>query len=91
MWDEKTVTFDKLKGTQPIEQVINTQMIIDDSVTWNKDGKVLFTISQPVLQRLVDGKTHGLAIKPLGAVNASFYSKESGDPQRKARLYMDVE
>ncbi len=91
MWDEKTVTFDKLKGTQPIEQVINTQMIIDDSVTWNKDGKVLFTISQPVLQRLVDGKTHGLAIKPLGAVNASFYSKESGDPLRKARLYLDVE
>jgi hypothetical protein len=91
MWDEKTVTFDNLKGTQPIEQVINTQMIIDDSVTWNKDGKVLFTISQPVLQRLIDGKTHGLAIKPLGAVNASFYAKESGDPLRKTKLYLDVE
>ena len=91
MWDEKTVTYDKLKGAQSIEQVINTQMIIDDSVTWNKDGKVFFTISQPVLQRLVDGKTYGFAIKPLGAVNASFYSKESGDLQRKPRLHLDVE
>ena len=65
LWDEKTVTFDKLKRNQPIEQVINTQMIIDDSVTWNKNNKVLFTISQPVLQRMIDNKTLGLAIKPL--------------------------
>jgi len=86
-WDEKTVTFDKLKGSQPIEHVINTQMIIDDSVTWNQNGKVLFTISQPVLQRLIDGKTRGLAILPLGAVTASFYSKESGMPPR---LYLEM-
>ncbi|MEX1239043.1 MAG: hypothetical protein WEB30_04975, partial [Cyclobacteriaceae bacterium] len=86
-WDEKTVTFDRLKGNQEIEDIINTQMIIDDSVTWNQNKKVLFTISQPVLQRLIDGKTLGLAIVPLGAVNASFYSKESkGSP----RLYIEV-
>jgi hypothetical protein len=91
MWDEKTVTFDKLKGTSRIEQVINTQMIIDDSVTWNKDGRMLFTISQPVMQRLIDGTTHGLAIKPLGAVNASFYAKENGNPQHRPRLYLEIE
>lgn len=87
-WDESTVTFGNLKGSQSIEHVINTQMIIDDSVTWNQNGKVLFTLSQPVLQRLVDGTTHGLAILPLGAVNASFYSRETGMPPR---VYMDVE
>ena len=90
-WDEKTVTYDKLKRSQKIEDVINTQMIIDDSVTWNKDNKVLFTISQPVLQRLIDGKTLGIAILPLGAVNASFYSKDNGDEKLSARLHLEVE
>lgn len=90
-WDEKTITFEKLKGDQVIEDVLNTQMIIDDSVTWNQNRKVLFTISKPVLQRLIDGKTPGLAIKPLGAVNASFYSKDNGDPKLGPKLYFEVE
>ena len=90
-WDETSITFDKLRGSLPIEQVINTQMIIDDSVTWNKEGKVLFTISQPVLQRLIDGKTKGLAIKPLGAVNALFYSRNNRDDRLSPRLYFDID
>ena len=90
LWDEKTVTFNKLKAGLPLEKVINAQMIIDDSLTWNKNGKVFFTISQPVLQRLIDGKTLGIVIKPLGAVNASFYSKDA-DKTRAPRLYLDVE
>lgn len=90
-WDEKSITFDKLKGSLPIEQVINTQMIIDDSVTWNNEGKVLFTISQPVLQRLIEGKTKGLAIKPLGAVNALFYSRNNRDARLSPRLYFDLD
>jgi hypothetical protein len=51
---------------------------------------MLFTISQPVLQRLIDGKTKGIVIKPLGAVNASFYSRESG-ARFAPRLYVDVQ
>lgn len=90
LWDEKMVTFDKLRGNLPVEQVINTQMIIDDSITWNKNGKVLFTISQPVLQRLIDGKTLGIVIKPLGSVNASFYSKEA-DKKLGPRLHIDAD
>ena len=89
-WDDQTVNYDTFKGAKPIEQVINTQMIIDDSVTWNQNSKVLFTISRPVLQRLIDGRTLGLAIKPLGAVSASFYSKDE-DKRYSPRLYFDVE
>ena len=88
-WDEKKVTWDNLRGELSMNDVINTQMIIDDSLTWNENGKVLFTISQPVLQRLIDGKTLGLAVKPLGAVNASFYSRENEG--RAPRLYFDVQ
>jgi hypothetical protein len=88
LWDDHTVTFDKLKAGKSWEEVINTQMIIDDSLTWNKNGKVLFTISQPVIQRMIDNKTPGIIIRPLGAVNASFYSRESGFAPR---LYIEAE
>jgi hypothetical protein len=90
LWDERTVTYDKFTQGLPVDEVINSQMIIDDSVTWNKNGKVLFTISQPVLQRMIDGKTLGIAIRPLGAVNASFYSKDE-DEKKAPRLYIDAE
>jgi hypothetical protein len=91
LWDEQIVTLENFKGNQSMENVINTQMIIDDSVTWNRNKKVLFTIPQPVMQRLVDGRTYGLAVKPLGAVNATFYSKDSSVPGASPRLYFDVE
>lgn len=87
-WDEKNVTLERLTQGIAIEEVINTQMIIDDSVTWNKNGKMLFTISQPVLQRLIDGKTKGIAIRPLGAINATFLGKESASPPR---LHLNIE
>jgi hypothetical protein len=89
-WDERTVTFDKLRAGNPWEEVINTQMIVDDSITWNKNGKMLLTISQPVIQRMIDNKTPGIVIRPLGAVNATFYSHES-DARFAPRLYIDAE
>ena len=88
-WAERSVTLEGLRANRPLDKVINTQMIIDDSVTWNTENKVLFTISQPVLQRLIDGKTKGLAIKPLGAVNAVFFSRENVG--KAPRLYVEVE
>ncbi len=47
-----------------------------------RGGKTFATISNPIPQRMIDGKTLGLAIKPLGAVQASFYALEN----RKSRL-----
>jgi hypothetical protein len=44
-----------------------------------------------VLQRLIDGKTLGIAIKPLGALNASFYSMEVEGGKNSAQLYFNVE
>lgn len=90
-WEDEAVTYNSLKGAEPIDHVINTQMIIDDSVTWNAEKRVLFTISQPVLQRLIDGKTKGIAILPLGAVNASFYSRENTNIALRPRLHLEVE
>jgi hypothetical protein len=89
-WDQATVTTDSLRGGEPLDRVVNTQMIIDWPVTEGDGGKTYFTISRPVLQRLIDGGTLGLAIKPLGAISASVYAMEDPDAQLRARLLLNV-
>jgi len=89
-WNQRTVTADSLRAGQPIEAVVNTQMIIDWPVTEGEGGKTYFTISRPVLQRLIDGRTLGLAIKPLGAISASVYAMENRDARLHARLLLNV-
>jgi len=76
-WDQNSVTYASFSRGRPPDDVINAQMIIDVAVVGTRGGKNLITISRPVLQRMLDGRTVGLAIKPLGAVNAAFYAMES--------------
>jgi hypothetical protein len=84
-WDKKTVTFNSLcRGGLP-DLVICPQMIIDWPVTEGAGSKTSLTISKPALQRLIDGKTLGIAIRPLGALNAAFY-----DPEGEGRLRAPV-
>jgi hypothetical protein len=71
-WDGGTVTLNSLLRGRPLDDVLNTQMIIDVNVAGQRGGKTFATISRPVLQRLLDGKTLGLAIRPLGAIHAAF-------------------
>ena len=75
-WDQKTVTLENLSKGQPMDAVFNPQMSIDERVAEAHGGKTLITISRPVLQRMLDGKTLGLAIRPLGPVDATFYASE---------------
>jgi hypothetical protein len=88
-WDQKTVTFDSLRLGKPPDDVLNPQMIIDWPVTEGGGGKTYLTISKPALQRLIDGKALGIAIKPLGAINASFYALEYEDGSSGARLLLN--
>jgi hypothetical protein len=90
-WDQKTVTFNSLCGGKLLDDVLNPQMIIDWPVTEGDGGKTYLTISKPVLQRLIDGKTLGIAIKPLGAINTSFYSLESEGGRFSARLLFNCQ
>jgi hypothetical protein len=89
-WDEKTVTWNSLLLGRPADDVLCPQMIIDWPVTEGDGGKTYLTIPRPVLQRLVDGKALGIAVRPLGAINASFYSRESGVQGAVARLLFNV-
>lgn len=90
-WEQETVTYERWRRSRPIENVINTQMIIDSEVNPLEGGSSLFTISRPVLQRLIDGETLGIAIKPLGAVNATFKSMDYDDGQYSPKLHFNLE
>jgi len=89
------VTLDTITGGKPLDEVINPRMIIDvevaeDTLPVERGGKVLATISRPVLQRLLDGKTKGIALKPLGAISASFHASEYENGRLAARLLFNV-
>ena len=75
-WDQETVTLTGLLRGHALDDVLNEQMIIDVDVA--ESGKTYATISRPVLQRLLDGATRGLAIRPLGAINVAFFALEQG-------------
>jgi hypothetical protein len=90
-WEQEKVTLDLFCQGKSIEEVLNSQMIIDYEVNEEHGGKTLFTISQPVLQRMIDGKTPGIAIRPLGAVVASFYAMEHRQGIFSATLHLNVE
>jgi hypothetical protein len=90
-WDRQTVTTDSLCHYQPLDRVLNPQMIIDWPVTEGDGGKTYLTISKTVLQRMVDGKTQGIAIKPLGAISAAFYALENDGGKYGARLRFNLE
>jgi hypothetical protein len=89
-WNQEQVTYSKLCKTTPLNKVFNSQMIVDVVVNENRDGKNYITISNPVLQRMVEGKTLGLVIRPLGAVSASFFAMENRDRDRIARLHFNL-
>jgi hypothetical protein len=90
-WDQTTVTTDSFCRYQPLNRVLNTQMVIDWPITEGEGGKTYLTIGHPALQRLIEGKSLGIAIKPLGAINASFYSLEDENGEKSPQLYLNLE
>jgi hypothetical protein len=90
-WDQTSVTFESLCQGSPLEDVLNTQMIIDSEIIPNRAARTLITISKPVLQRLIDGKTRGLAIRRLGAIVASFYAVENAGGKFAPRLLFNIQ
>jgi hypothetical protein len=75
-WDQTTVTYDTLLHGEKPTETFNAQMISDVEVAETPGGKTFVTLSRPVMQRLLDGTTKGLLIRPLGAVSSSFYARE---------------
>lgn len=89
-WEQKNVTYNNFCVGRDLDNVINSQMIIDIDVNEENGAKNFITISNPVLQRMIDGKTFGLAIRPLGALKASFYSMENNNEKVIAKLHFNI-
>ena len=90
-WRRKTVTAATVSRGREWSRIVNPQMVIDGPLRPGDGGKSYFVISRPVLQRLLDGKTLGLALLPLGAIHASFYSVENQKGKAAARLLFNAE
>jgi hypothetical protein len=71
-WDQQKVTYGNFIKGKPYAEIFNTQMIYDKELSDRPGSKNFITISQPVMQRLLNGTTKGLLIRPLGAITASF-------------------
>lgn len=89
-WNGRSATYNSFTSGEASDRVINSQMIIDVPVNPVDGGTNLIAISNPVLQRLIDGRTLGIAIKPLGAVTASFYGREGFGGTAGAAIYFNV-
>lgn len=89
-WDERTAAWTAISRGAPRDLVLNPQMIIDWPVTPGDGGKTYLTISAAVLQRLIDGRALGIALTPLGSIDASFYSREERGGAAAARLLFNL-
>ena len=66
-------------------------MTVDVAPATEHGGKTHIAISPPVLRRLFNGRTKGLAILGQGSIHASFFSSASADPDLRPRLYFNIE
>lgn len=85
-WERGSLTLESLLRGGALEDVVNPQPIIDWAASDVAGGRTWFVISQPVLQRLVDGRSLGLAVTPLGPISATFRSGGADAP----RLLLDI-
>ncbi|HBQ58261.1 MAG TPA: hypothetical protein DD671_01165 [Balneolaceae bacterium] len=89
-WNQTEVTFNTITQGKKLSAVFNPQMIFDAEVTEEQGGKTFITLSRPVMQRLIEGTSKGLLIRPLGAIDATFYSSEYLDGKYSPKLHFNI-
>jgi hypothetical protein len=89
-WSDETVSLNHFTRGRPLADVVNTQMIVDVRVAEGRGDTTFVTISRPVLQRMIDGRTRGLLLRPLGPITASFYGSDGRERSRAPTLYFDA-
>jgi hypothetical protein len=84
-WTAADVKWDSFLGGRPEWAVINEQPMIDVRPA-AAGTRTLIPVSPPVLERLLDGRSKGLAISSHGGVVASFAAGDDAPPT----LYFDA-
>lgn len=88
-WVRGKVTRESLLAGQS-EQAVLGQMVIDVPPARRRGEKTYILVSPPVLERLISGRTKGIAIAAQGAVNATFASSRASDPAMRPKLHFSV-
>lgn len=89
-WKESEINYNLLLQGMNEAAIINEQTTVDVAIAPGNGSKTVVTISQPVLQRLIDGKTFGLAIKPLGLISAALIDSNVKNGKYAVRLRFNV-
>lgn len=78
-WNRETVTYKNFMGINNPKEILNMQPVYDLDLKSQSGNKKYFTVSKYVLNRLITGETHGLALKALGPIVATikFAGKET--------------
>jgi hypothetical protein len=84
-WTGGPLRYADLLDGRPAEAVINEQPVID-ALPSAPGTPTLLPVSPPVLDRLLSGRSHGLALLSHGGVMTSFRLNGSGAP----RLHFDL-
>ena len=90
LWNMDDVTYNSIIQGKSLSGVFNSQMVFDAELNEKQGSKNYIIISRPVLQRLLNGDTKGLLIKPLGALIASFYKSENEKGNLAPKLYFNT-
>jgi hypothetical protein len=88
-WTRLSLTRDKLLNGYP-ETAVFGQMFIDVPPARERGSKTYILVSPPVLERLLSGRTRGIAVVAQGAVNASFASSAATDPTIRPKLHFSL-
>ena len=90
-WTRNDVTYTQFLSENLLRDALNPQMIIDIDIPDTKQESVRIHIPRPVILRLIDGTTKGIALYPLGLLTTSFYSGDSMLHPLRPRLYFNTD
>ena len=90
-WDREEVTMNNFTNGQPVKTVLNPQMIVDVKIQGNSAPTFYIHIPRPVIQRLLEGRTLGISLYPLGPMSASFYPGSNRDDPIRPRLFFNID
>jgi hypothetical protein len=90
-WTRGAVTFTSLLNGGAVEDVFNGQMVIDVEVNDEPGGKTYATLPRAVMQRLIDGRTKGMVLLPLGSIQAAFHQSDTSAGSSPRLLFNAVQ
>ena len=67
-WSSETITFNKFIANSTDGIIFNPQPIYDLKIPDTKNHKLYFTVSKYVINRIINGKSKGLALEALGPI-----------------------